>query len=155
MNITLFNCSAENNKLNKYSEMVIVATYSGAVARQNLSLMNPILVLQESIANINSANYCYIEEFGRYYYIREKTADMNGLFTLILACDVLMSFRTSILTQHGIVSKQANVYNMYLPGNVKCETRPLVSTIQFVPVQNSPTFNTQSTSIILLAVGGK
>ena len=161
MNITLYNCSAENNKLNKTSEMTQVASYTGAVARQNLSIMNPVLVLQESAANINNANYCYISDFGRYYYIKEKTADVNGLFTLVLSVDVLMSFRTSILNQSGIVNKQENVYNMYLPSDVPSEVRPLISTVKMSPAsvipgaQTQPQFSTQSDCYVLLAIGGK
>lgn len=155
MNITLFNYNGEPERLDKYSRMTIVATYGGAVARTNVSITKPILVLEEAISTINSANYCYIEEFGRYYYIREKSADTNGLYTLSLVCDPLMSHKAGIMNLSGIVSKQSYIYNMYLPGNIKSETRPLVTTVQFVPQTGSPAFDTQNTSIILLAIGGR
>lgn len=160
MDITLYNYNGEPERLDKSGMLTSVASYTGAVARQNLSLKNPIIVLEESISNINSANYCYISDFGRYYYIREKTADVNGLFTLVLACDPLMSFKSGINNLSGIVSKQSNIYNMYLPGSIQAETRPLVTTLKLtpsliIPGGNPPAFTNQSDVFVLLAIGGK
>lgn len=156
MNITLYNCTAENNMLDKTSMMSVVASYSGAVARSNVSIMHPVLILQESISNIKSANYCYIEDFGRYYYIKEKSCDANGLYTLVLAVDVLMSFKSAILANKGIVSKNTYLYNMYLPGDIKSETRPLITTVQFAPTADSKGyFTNQNGQYILLGIGGK
>ena len=155
MNITLYKSSAEPNRLNKTSFLTQVAAYTGAVARQNLSLMNPVLVLEETIAHIKEANYCYISDFGRYYYIREKTCDANGLYTLVLNVDVLMSFKSSILTQKGIVSRQEGIYNMYLPSDVPSEVRPLVTTVKMNPTASGTGFTNQSDCFVLLAIGGK
>ena len=155
MNITLYKSTAEPNRLNKTPFLTQLASYSGAVARQNLSIMNPLLVLQESIANIKDANYCYISDFGRYYYIREKTCDVNGLYTLVLNIDVLMSYKTDILLQKGIVSKQEGIYNMYLPSDVPSEVRPLVTTVKLNPTVSGTGFTNQSNTYILLAIGGK
>ena len=155
MNITLYSCGAEVNMLDKTGFMESVATYSGAVARIDVSIMNPVLMLEETASNINFANYCYITEFGRYYYIVDKSCGANGMWTLRLKCDVLMSFKEGIKLQKGIVSKNTNIYNMYLPGNIKTETRPVVSTIQFAPTQDSYAFTNQASSIVLLGIGGK
>lgn len=155
MNITLYNCTAEPNKLNKTTSLTQKATYTGAVARQNLSIMHPILVLEESISNIAGVNYCYISDFERYYFVREITCDVNGLFTLVLDVDVLMSFKAVIELQRGIVKTNENIYNMYLPGDIKSETRPVVSTIQFVARSGSGYFTNQNTQYVLLGIGGK
>ncbi len=160
MDIILYRYDGEPERLDKSSMLTQVATYSGAVARINLDIRKPTLILQESIANINAANYCYIADFGRYYYIKEKSADINGLFTLVLASDSLMSFKASILTQRGIVSKQTNIYNMYLPGNIKTEVRPMVTANKLtpsllVPGSTPPAFTNQSDIFVLLAIGGK
>lgn len=160
MNITLYRYDGEPERLDKSSMLTQIATYSGAVARMNLDIRKPTLVLQETVANINEANYCYIADFGRYYYIREKSADINGLFTLVLVSDALMSFKASVLTQKGIVSKQTNIYNMYLPGNIKSEVRPMVTANKLtpsllIPGSTPPSFTNQSDVFILLAIGGK
>lgn len=112
MNITLMNTDSPNNMIDK--TVTIVADYTGAVARVNLSVENPVLILEESVANIMSANYCYISDFGRYYYITDKTADVNGVWTISLKVDVLESFKNDIYQLKGIVQRQKDNYNMYL-----------------------------------------
>ena len=112
MNITLMNTDSPNNMIDK--TVTIVADYTGAVARVNLSVENPVLILEESVANIMSANYCYISDFGRYYYITDKTCDVNGLWTISLKVDVLESFKYDIYRLKGIIQRQRDNYNMYL-----------------------------------------
>lgn len=112
MNITLMSTESPNNMIDK--TVTIVADYTGAVARVNLSVENPVLILEESVVNIMSANYCYIAEFHRYYFITDKTADVNGVWTISLKVDVLESFKNDIYQLRGIVQRQKDNYNMYL-----------------------------------------
>ena len=114
MNISLYYYSGPAIKLRKSTEMTGVASYTGAVARMNVSMIKPVLKLEESCANIVSANYCYISDFGRYYQIVDKEADENGLFTISCVEDVLASFSTGISQLHGIVARQKDNYDMYL-----------------------------------------
>ena len=80
---------------------------------------------------------------------------------MVLAVDVLMSFKSYILSQKGIVAKQENIYNMYLPSDVPSEVRPLITTLKLTPstvvpgAQTQPQFSTQSDCYVLLAIGGK
>lgn len=112
MEINLMYTESPNNAINKVCD--IIATYSGAVARTNISIENPVLVLEETCANVVNANYCYISEFGRYYYITDKQANVNGLWTISLAVDVLESFKADIYALHGVVKRQTENYDMYL-----------------------------------------
>lgn len=114
MDISLYNCTAPVNMLDKSSYLTGTASYTGAVARQNVSMIRPVLKLEESCAIIASSNYAYISEFGRYYQIVDKRADENGLFTITLEVDVLMSFGSDIANLKGIVSRQKDNYDMYL-----------------------------------------
>lgn len=155
MNITLYNCTSENNRLDKTEYLTQLASYTGAVARDTLDIMNPTLVLEENVANINSANYCFIEDFGRFYYIVDKSADVNGLFILKLSVDVLMSFKTEIRWQSGIVDTQEHIYNMYLPGNIPHDSRPLITTVKADGIYPYDKFDTSTSTFVLLAVGGK
>ena len=79
MDITLYNCTAEPNMLDKSGSLTSVASYTGTVARHNVDMINPEITLEETAANIVTANYCYISDFGRYYQIVEKSCDVNGL----------------------------------------------------------------------------
>ena len=114
MDISLYNCTAPVNMLHKSDYLTGIASYTGAVARQNVSMITPVLKLEESCSNIAASNYCYITEFGRYYQIIDKRADENGLYTITCRVDVLSSFETDIEALHGIVSRQRDNYDMYL-----------------------------------------
>lgn len=114
MDIALYNCTAPVNMLDKSGFLTGTASYTGAVARQNVSMIRPVLKLEESCANIAASNYAYITDFGRYYQIIDKRADENGLFTVTLEVDVLMSYCSDIKQLRGIVKRQKDNYDMYL-----------------------------------------
>lgn len=152
MNITLMNTDSPNNMINKVC--TIVADYTGAVARVNVSVENPVLILEESVANIMGANYCYISDFGRYYFITDKTCDVNGMWTISLKVDVLESFKYDIYQLKGIVQRQKDNYDMYLrddkiPVGARktVAVRKIGNTIMPVDASNVP-------CVIMLVLGG-
>ena len=149
MNITLMNTDSPNNMINK--TVTIVADYSGAVARVNISVETPVLILEESVANIMNANYCYISEFHRYYFITDKTADANGLWTISLKVDVLESFKNDIFRLKGIVQRQRDNYDMYLRDDkIPIGARKTVAVRNFGYVFD----NNSVPCVIMLALGG-
>ena len=148
MNIILMNTDSPNNMINK--TVTIVTDYTGAVARVNLSVENPVLILEESVANIMNANYCYIAEFNRYYFITDKTADANGLWTISLKVDVLESFKNDIFNLKGIVSRQKDNYDMYLKDDkIPVGARKIVAVRKFAKI-----FNGEQPSVVMLVLGG-
>lgn len=152
MDITLYNCTAEPNMLDKTGFLTGVSSYTGAVARHNVDMINPEITLEESATNIASANYCYISDFGRYYQIVEKSCDVNGLWKLSLKEDVLMSFKTDILTLTGIVARQRYNYDMYLPDNmIPASIKKNVNVYKFT---GTP-FTGSNNLITLIVLGGK
>lgn len=149
MNITLMNTDSPNNMINK--TVTIVADYTGAVARVNISVETPVLILEESVANIMNANYCYIAEFHRYYFITDKTADANGLWTISLKVDVLESFKYDIFRLKGIVQRQRDNYDMYLRDDkIPIGARKTVAIRNFGYVFG----NNSVPSVIMLVLGG-
>lgn len=152
MNISLLYTDAPNNQLNKSVESI--ADYSGAVARVNVSVENPVLILEESVSNIMSANYCYIAEFGRYYYITDKTADANGLWTLSLKVDVLKSFATYIDDLKGVVQRQRDNYDMYLKDDrIPVSARKTIA-IRQLGGHASPGESAAHPCVVMLVLGG-
>lgn len=149
MNINLMYTESPNNTIGKVAN--ILATYTGAVARTNLSIENPVLILEESVTNIANANYCYIAEFERYYYIVDKTADVNGIWTLNLKVDVLESFKNDIYHLHGIAQRQKDNYDMYLKDDrIPVGARKTVAVRKFGNVFG----NNPKPCVIMLVLGG-
>lgn len=67
--------------------------WSGA-ARDSVSIDEPVILVQ---AEVMTGNYCYIDEFARYYYITERNLIRKDLTELTLLSDPLMSFADQIL----------------------------------------------------------
>lgn len=92
MQIILYNNLSEKNVLNKQltNETVITGTLRDAT-----SIIKPSITI-EYPDTITGFNYCYIPDFGRYYYIVDISAVRLGLWALTMRVDVLMSFKDDI-----------------------------------------------------------
>ena len=84
--IVLYKNYSENNKLDK---LISDAYTINGVLRDNSSIITPEI---EIGYNPTGYNYCYISEFGRYYYINDIVFTNNGLYIIKCNCDVLMSY---------------------------------------------------------------
>ena len=100
MEIKLYKTSSPRKKLVK--DLTDGITLTGTLRGQS-SIMSPSLQIQD-IAVIGY-NYCYIPDFGRYYYINGINALRANLFELSLGIDVLMSYADAIRSNAAIVDK--------------------------------------------------
>lgn len=112
MDIAFLHTDSPNNMLNK--NYTPVAGFDTIYARNNVSLVTPDITLETTPAVTNEANYAYISEFGRFYFIESREVLNNGLMRFQLRCDVLMTFQGDILDCHGIVDRQKDNYDMYI-----------------------------------------
>lgn len=103
MEIKLFKTLSPRKKLVK--ELTDGITLTGTLRSQS-SVMSPSLQIQD-IAVIGY-NYCYIPDFGRYYYINDINALRANLFELSLGIDVLMTYASEIRGNYAIVDKVEN-----------------------------------------------
>lgn len=105
--LKLYKNSSENNDVQKVlSNETVIQGYS----RTAVDILSPVIELAG--VEVNTFNYCYVEELKRYYYIENMTLSPNGVTRLIMRVDVLMSYREDILESHGIITKSRN-YNPY------------------------------------------
>lgn len=54
---------------------------------------------------ITECNYCFIDEFNRYYFIADIQLMNDNIYRLNLECDVLESHKTDILNSYGEIRK--------------------------------------------------
>ncbi len=85
--------SAEPRVLEK--NPISIIRIEGAL-RNDSPISSPSILVEDVDDYVTSANYAYIQEFGRYYYIQEVTHLRNKLWVVDMVCDVLMSFSNSI-----------------------------------------------------------
>lgn len=143
--IILYTNTSPRNYLNK--ALTTLSTISG-VLKDETSIVNPTIIIEyQGIPE--EANYLYIAEFGRYYYIEDITSVRNGLIEITCASDPLMSFNTAIKNCSGIIrrAQSASHYNMLLDdGSFRTYANPYIRTVEFPNGFTHATF--------LLAVAG-
>lgn len=114
MNIYLYKTADENNRLNKTLSGEIALT--GAL-REECDILSPSIKI-ESTANLSGYNYCYIPDFGRYYFA-EFTIIRTGLWTVSCSVDVLMSYEAQIKALPAIAGRNTSRANYYLSDNMQ------------------------------------
>lgn len=116
--------------------------------KDGCSLVNPRIMFEIS-GSFPNANYAYIPEFGRYYFMKEPEADKTNLFTVEMHCDVLTSFASGILSSPAIVSRSSNNFNMLMnDDHYYCQENPHIFTKAF-----PGGFDTSTASYVLALVG--
>ena len=98
--ISLFKTASENNRVVKV--LTDEKQLSGELRNQT-SVLNPTIRI-ESSDNISGYNYCYISEFGRYYYITDIVSVRTNCWVISLRCDVLMSYKDEIQSINVILN---------------------------------------------------
>ena len=122
------------------------------ILKNETSLLNPTFTLTgvSDVSDVSTWNYLYIVQFNRYYFIEDIIFDTGKLIHLKCRVDVLMSFKSKILSSSQIISRQENLQNKYIVDS-KLPTHSDVS-ITCTPFGNS--FDTTSETFILKTIGG-
>ena len=100
--------SAESHRVDKTEYLTSVFS-AGISLREETNIIYPTILLQYD--KVPDFNYCYIEYFGRYYYVTDITSIRNNIWQINLSVDVLMSFKDTIKSQMGNVIRQENIGN--------------------------------------------
>lgn len=118
LKITLYSCTAQPNKLDKFDFLTERAVKNGYMKDAN-SISSPTLVLNYT-ADALETNYVYIEEFHRYYFVKDKIVEPGKRIELQLAVDVLMSFYGAIRNLQIYVERtgDANIQDTYIQDNL-------------------------------------
>lgn len=77
--------------------------------KQGVSIVSPTILLSSNeVSSVMSSNYCFLEHFNRYYFIRDIRVDKN-VISLELECDVLESFKDEILQSKAEITREMKV----------------------------------------------
>lgn len=93
MTITLYTSTAESSRLNKSAYLTTVATLTGQLLVPTSMTAPVILFDMDTVGEAPKANYAYIDDFARYYFITEWTANAQGLWEASMNVDVLMTYK--------------------------------------------------------------
>lgn len=143
-NIVLYRTNSDEHELNKV--LTQVGTFS-------CKLKAP--VDQENIevnlgTDATGANYGYVEEYGRYYYLHPTTQN-NSMVIYSGKSDPLMSFKGGVLAAPAVIARNPWSYDKYIPDNkLPVESRTVKGVIKFPGTHFAGNNNTY----ILTTVGG-
>lgn len=112
MQVTLYNNLSDPRKMNKNIQTISTVNCK---LLEPTDMLNPSITLELTPHNIN-ANYLYIPDFGRYYYIIDMIIETKERIRFDCKVDVLMTYKDNISQTDFIVTRSSmkEVYNMYL-----------------------------------------
>lgn len=86
-----------SKKLNSTARPTGEAVTLACDIKEDCGILAPSIIVRGNIGanNPSKHNYCYIADFGRYYYVNEWTYS-RGTWTAALSVDVLATYRTEI-----------------------------------------------------------
>lgn len=112
---TFYINESDHRKITKTLKQI--GTVQDILFKDTTDMMNPSIQVRtvgsgtETRFDID-ANYCYLEQTGKYYYITDAEYN-NGYYTLNLHVDVLMTYQKAILAQPAIIKRQTSLYNLW------------------------------------------
>lgn len=103
------------------------------IAKEPCSIENPHIIL-ESFRTIIGYNYCYVDDYERYYWIVDYILLPQGAVELVLKEDVLMSFRDAIKEQVVHETRATNGQsNFLIDDKVSVQTNTKISKVYNIP----------------------
>lgn len=89
------------------------AEFNSVTVKETTDVTAPVLRIASS-SNLSGYNYCYIERYGRYYFINRIDTTPDGMWVIHCRCDVLMSYKSQIKALTGTLERSETVFNGYL-----------------------------------------
>ena len=111
-------------------------------------MINPEIIIQYD--KPPDFNYCYIANFGRYYYVENIVSMRQNLWRVRLRCDVLMTYKMQILNLTARIARQQYIYSYRQIDSEIPFTNDSEITVEDIP--NSLNLGTPSDDNILLTV---
>lgn len=138
-----------NEPMNKISKTPVEKFTLSGVLKEESSIVDPVILIEKD--NPIEANYAYIAEFNRYYYIKDITSVRNGLWRITMHTDVLKTFSEGILNSPCIVAKSSSRFNLYLnDSDYKCLQDDIIMTKTF-----TSGFNLANSTFVAAILGDK
>lgn len=145
MKVYIYKTNNEKNKLNKALELVKELEVK---LLNNTEILKPFIeVANISLDELTTANYMYIPDLNRYYFIDNMELMEGGRVYISGSVDVLMSYLESILNIRGTVKRAESLKNGYIiDENYKSVSYSQITTKRFPNSMNEDSF-------ILMTVG--
>ena len=112
INVKFYSFSKKENSTKVPTSPVVPSAEYSCLLKDGSGVISPELEIATS-ANVSAWNYCYIPDFGRYYFVSEWTYD-NGQWIAKLTIDVLASWRYEISQSNQYILRSSYEYDGYI-----------------------------------------
>lgn len=150
MQVDLFTCTAERNRVNKEDFISNRFSMEGTI-KDPTSALDIVLHVEKTNPVIYKYNYMYISEFNRYYFIDDIENLGMRRWQIKAHVDVLFSFMKDILSTSAIIDKveEETKSNLYLDdGSFIMDSR------KYNEIKEFPNGLNENGSYILICAGG-
>ena len=113
MNITFYTNSADPLKADKSGSLTQLVQLTGCSIIGDFNILTPRIKVTAN-ANTKAANYCYISDFDRYYFIKDKVGLSGTHLDLLLENDLRYNF-LSVILNSNVTATRSNFYNRNIP----------------------------------------
>lgn len=104
MNITLYKFTGQKDAVTK-SLTQVGAVRTGSL-KEGSSILKPSIVIKAPMSSVIGANYFYIADFGRWYYMGDPVAETASTTRIEGTVDVLYTYRTGIRATKALIERQ-------------------------------------------------
>lgn len=111
MTVTFYVNNSAFNAFDK--QLTEVLSFTGTL-KDATSITDPVIMMEIDSNLIQSINYCYIPEFGRYYFVNNITSIRKNLWEFTMHVDVLTTYKRQILNNYAIIERNQNEYDLHL-----------------------------------------
>lgn len=109
MNVTLYKYSGNVKRLRKTLDSSTSIPLTNVYLKDGTSVTQPSILVTTS-TNLSGYNYCYIQEFSRYYFF-EVDSVSNGVWDLKCSVDVLYTYHIDIESNSGYIERASTGYS--------------------------------------------
>ena len=110
--ITTYSISEDNHVLTP--TLTPIQNNLSAVHKENTNMLHPTLILSGSVTQ--TFNYIYITEYGRYYFLKERTFSQQK-YICTFDVDPLRSWSSEVSALSVIANRSSSRFNVYQPDN--------------------------------------
>ena len=113
MNIKFYTCSADPLKADKSGSLTQLAELNGCTIIGDFNILFPRIKVTAN-ANTKAANYCYLSDVDRYYFVKDKVGLSATHIELDLENDLRYNF-LSVINNSDVTASRSNIYNKNIP----------------------------------------
>lgn len=101
--------------------------------KDSTSILTPKIFVNGKIGEFREYNYLYLPATKRYYFIQNVTSVRQNLLEIECKCDVLFTFKDSILNGYAKITRSKTNYNKYMQDteSIKTQQNTLYQTKKF------------------------